>query len=115
MLSATSGKAGGLTEVERLKAEWPFGRPFARPSNILPGLSPRTASASTHHTDSLSSRQPAPLLSLVRRTPRAPGTKETHPHTRATPGTVELYESSCRAGGLPVELMRLHYSLSAQR
>jgi hypothetical protein len=35
MLSATSGKAGGLTEVERLKAAWPFGRPFARPSNIL--------------------------------------------------------------------------------
>ena len=25
-LSATSGKAGGLTEVERLKAAWPFGR-----------------------------------------------------------------------------------------
>jgi hypothetical protein len=24
--SATSGKAGGLTEVERLKAAWPFGR-----------------------------------------------------------------------------------------
>jgi hypothetical protein len=24
-LSATSGKAGGLTEVERLKAAWPFG------------------------------------------------------------------------------------------
>ena len=25
-LSATSGKAGGLTEVERLKDAWPFGR-----------------------------------------------------------------------------------------
>jgi hypothetical protein len=24
--SATTGKAGGLTEVERLKAAWPFGR-----------------------------------------------------------------------------------------
>jgi len=24
--SATSGKAGGLSEVERLKAAWPFGR-----------------------------------------------------------------------------------------
>jgi hypothetical protein len=24
--STTSGKAGGLTEVERLKAAWPFGR-----------------------------------------------------------------------------------------
>ena len=28
--SATSGKAGGLTEVERLKAAWPFGRMFHR-------------------------------------------------------------------------------------
>ncbi len=31
VLSATSGKAGGLTEVERLKAARPFGRLFPRP------------------------------------------------------------------------------------
>jgi hypothetical protein len=29
--SATSGKAGGLTKVERLKAAWPFGRTLQHP------------------------------------------------------------------------------------
>jgi len=31
LMSATSGKAGGLTEVERLKAARPFGQMFHRP------------------------------------------------------------------------------------
>ena len=31
LMSATSGKAGGLMEVERLKAARPFGQMFHRP------------------------------------------------------------------------------------
>jgi hypothetical protein len=46
--SATTGKAGGLPEVERLKAAWPFGRHFPRLSQHpdlpqpMPGFSIRT-------------------------------------------------------------------------
>jgi len=53
-MSAPSGKAGGLTEVERLKAAWPFGRQLrtlrvARTLEISPSSALLESQPRWHH------------------------------------------------------------------
>jgi hypothetical protein len=100
--SATSGKAGGLTEVERLKAAEPFGRkipPFDSKHNVH-SSSKFLAQSTANPAISIllcdyPSTKPATAHGSARHTTVCPFSH--------TPGTVKLCESSGRAGGFPMD------------
>jgi hypothetical protein len=115
--SATSGKAGGLREVERPKAAWPFGRQPTRRSQSttsdLVSLRPRLSRPATRgesrregfakdHAPPL----PGPLLHFAEEREiidRPAGIAS----RRYIPGTVKLRWFSGRAGGFPGDLNNL--------
>jgi hypothetical protein len=108
--SATSGKAGGLTKVWRLKAAWPCGRRFSQPPlpNVVASslLSPSRMAGSGERAGERGFLKTTRLLSPALHSEWRRGSFWPQPRVcrqlQCAPGTVKLYESSGRAGGLPV-------------